>query len=93
MPGRRREWGCTCSGAAPAPAPTELAPPPAAVQPSAPPVADQPAPAADVDTTPEADFERLRVLHDSGVLSDKEFAVLGARVKRRINAQQSAVVG
>ena len=29
----------------------------------------------------------------SGVLSDKEFAVLGARVKRRINAQQGAVVG
>ncbi len=30
----------------------------------------------------------LRTLHGNGVLSDKEFAVLGARVKRRIDAQQ-----
>ncbi len=37
----------------------------------------------------EADFERLQVLHASGVLSDKEFAVLGARVRRRIATQQT----
>jgi DivIVA domain-containing protein len=39
--------------------------------------------------SPEADFDMLRSLHTSGVLSDKEFAVLGARVKRRIDAQQA----
>ncbi len=57
--------------------------PPASVETAAmPPAVHTP----DVDTSPEADFERLRILHRSGVLSDREFAVLGARVKRRIGA-------
>jgi DivIVA domain-containing protein len=45
-----------------------------------------PALVATGDASPEADFDRLRILHTSGVVSDKEFAVLGARVKRRIDA-------
>lgn len=79
-----------------APAPQAPAPPPVPVVAAPEPAPVPPAPAAavpDLDRTAEADFDRLRVLHESGVLSDKEFAVLGARVKRRINAQQGAVVG
>ncbi|MGI9623173.1 MAG: DivIVA domain-containing protein [Acidimicrobiales bacterium] len=75
-------------------------PPPPAEVAEAEPLADEPLEAAQgtddddlaadgADFSPEADFDRLRILHESGVVSDKEFAVLGARVKRRIDAKQS----
>lgn len=83
---------------APAPAPSQPQPvfaAPTTPEPSPPsPAPDRtpptsPASVVTDDASPEADFDRLRMLHTSGVLSDKEFAVLGARVKRRIDAGAS----
>ncbi len=75
------------TAAAPA-EPSEPRRPPASVE-TARAVGQHTRPAAAVDTSPEADFERLKMLHRSRVLSDKEFAVLGARVRRRIEATRA----
>lgn len=96
----RAATGVVIAPAAVAPAPA--APAPVPETPAAPSVAAAPEPVQhDVAAVPaaapapapmvaeesyEGDFERLRMLHTRGVLSDKEFAVLGARVKRKIDA-------